>query len=59
MLMLLELPLLGYTFAPDWTPGAMERSKAWAGRNGHKAAAIALRVLGGALVVKGMAGLVS
>jgi hypothetical protein len=59
MLILLELPLLGYAFAPDWTPGAVERAKAWADRNGHKAAAIALTVLGGALVVKGIAGLVS
>jgi hypothetical protein len=59
MLILLELPLLGYTFAPDWTPGAVERAKAWAGRNGHKAAVIALAVLGGALVVKGIAELVS
>jgi hypothetical protein len=59
MLILLELPLLGYTFAPDWTPGAVQRSKAWAGRNGHKAAVIALAVLGGALVVKGIAELVS
>ena len=30
MLILLELPLLGYTFAPDWTPGAVERAKACA-----------------------------
>ena len=59
MLILLELPLLGFTFAPDWTPGAVERAKAWAGRNGHKAAVIALAVLGGALVIKGIAGLVS
>jgi hypothetical protein len=59
MLILLELPLLGYTFAPDWTPGAVERAKAWAGRNGHKAAVIALTVLGGALVIKGIAELVS
>jgi heme A synthase len=59
MLMFLELPLLGYTFAPDWTPGAVERAKAWAGRNGHKAAVIALTVLGGALVVKAIAELVN
>ena len=59
MLILLELPLLGYTFAPDWTPGAVERAKAWAGRNGHKAAVIALTVLGGALVAKGIAELVA
>jgi Sap, sulfolipid-1-addressing protein len=59
MLILLELPLLGYTFAPDWTPGAVERAKAWTGRNGHKAAVITLAVLGGALVIKGIAELVS
>jgi hypothetical protein len=27
MLMLLEIPLLAYTFAPDWTPKAIERAK--------------------------------
>jgi hypothetical protein len=59
MLILLELPLLGYTFAPDWTPGAVERAKAWAGRNGHKAAVITLVVLGGGLVAKGIAELLS
>ncbi len=59
MLILLELPLLGYTLATDWTPGAVERAKAWAGRNGHKAAVIALAVIGGALVIKGLAELVS
>jgi Sap, sulfolipid-1-addressing protein len=59
MLILLELPLIGYTIAPDWTPGAVERAKAWVGRNGHQAAVIALTVLGAALVIKGVAGLVS
>ena len=59
MLILLELPLLSYAVAPDWTPGAVERAKAWVGRNGHRAAVIALTVLGAALVVKGIAGLVS
>jgi Sap, sulfolipid-1-addressing protein len=28
MLMLLEIPLLAYTFAPEWTPQAIERFKA-------------------------------
>jgi Sap, sulfolipid-1-addressing protein len=59
MLILLELPLVGYTFAPGWTPGAVEQAKAWAGRNGHKAAVTTLTVLGGALVAKGIAELVS
>jgi hypothetical protein len=44
--------------SPDWTPGAVERAKA-CGRNGHEAAVIALTVLAGALVIKGIIGLVS
>ncbi len=59
MLILLELPLLGYTSAPDWTPGAVNRAKAWVGRNGHNGAVIALTVLGGALVIKGITELAS
>jgi hypothetical protein len=58
MLILLELPLLSYTIAPDWTPGAVERAKAWVARNGHQAAVIALSVIGGALIIKGIVGLV-
>jgi hypothetical protein len=58
MLILLELPLLSYVVAPDWTPGAVDRAKAWVARNGHRAAVIALSVIGGALIIKGMVGLV-
>ena len=57
MLILLELPLLGFVFAPDWTPGAVERAKAFVSRNGHKAAIIVLTVLGAALAIKGIVGL--
>ena len=53
MLMLLELPLLGFVFAPDWTPGAVDRATAYAARNARKAGTIALIVLGGALIIKG------
>jgi len=59
MLMLLELPLLGFVVAPDWTPGAVERAKAWVGRNGRTAAIIALTAIGAALVIKGIIGLVT
>jgi hypothetical protein len=59
MLMLLELPLLRFVFAPDWTPGAVPRAKAWVGRNGRKAALIALTAIGAALVIKGIIGLVA
>jgi hypothetical protein len=59
MLILLELPLLSYTIAPAWTPGAVERAKAWVARNGHRAAVIALGAVGGALIIKGIVGLLS
>ena len=59
MLILLELPLLGFVIAPDWTPMAVDRAKAYVGRNGRKAATIALAVLGGALFIKGVVELVS
>jgi len=53
MLMLLELPLLAYTFAPDWTPDAVARFKAWFNRNSKK---LAFRLAGGVgilLIVRG------
>lgn len=33
MLMALEVPLISYTVAPDWTPDAINRFKAWFNRN--------------------------
>jgi Sap-like sulfolipid-1-addressing protein len=59
MLILLELPLLSYTIAPDWTPGAVEGAKAWVARHWHRAAVIALSGIGGALIIKGTVGLVA
>ena len=59
MLILLELPLLGFVIAPDWTPVAVDRAKAYVGRNGRRAATIALAVLGGALITKGIIELVT
>ena len=59
MLALLEIPLLGFVFAPDWTPGAVERTKAYVSRNGRRAAVIVLAVLGAALVIKGIVGLLT
>ena len=46
MLMLLELPLLGYEFAPDWTPTAVDRFKAWLGRNTRRLAIRGCAALG-------------
>ena len=33
MLALLEMPLLAFTFAPEWTPDAVNRFKAWFNSN--------------------------
>jgi Sap, sulfolipid-1-addressing protein len=57
MLVLLEAPLVAFAIAPDWTPRAVERAKAWARRHGPKAAAWGLAAVGAALVVKGLIGL--
>ncbi len=35
--LLLELPLLGYAFAPEWTQDAVVRFRAWLGRSGRRA----------------------
>ena len=59
MLLLLELPLLAYTFAPAWTPAAVERFRGWLATNGARAGVIAATVIGVALVVKGVAGLLA
>ena len=59
MLMQLELPLLGYALAPDWTPRRRGPTQASVGRKrtlGHSHRA---HELGGALVIKGIIGLVS
>ncbi len=54
MLVLLELPLLAFLLAPEWTPVALERVKGWLSRNGLRAAVIAATVIGAALVVRGL-----
>ena len=59
MLLLLELPLLGYVLAPDWTPGAVESVKRRVERHGRRVATIGLIALGTALIVKGVIGLAS
>lgn len=57
MLVLLEVPLICFALAPDWTPVAIERFKAWLARHGAKALVIALTVIGVLLVVRGVAAL--
>ena len=58
MLMLLELPLIGYVVAPAWTRHAVEGLKDWIARNGARTAVIAAAVLGVALIARGVVALV-
>jgi Sap, sulfolipid-1-addressing protein len=57
MLALLELPLAGYLFAPEWTPRAVDRAKAWVSDHWRRFAVIGLGAVGAALVIKGTIGL--
>jgi Sap-like sulfolipid-1-addressing protein len=57
MLILLEAPLLAFAIAPEATPKAVDRAKAWAGARWRTVAVLGLCVIGGALVLKGVVGL--
>jgi Sap, sulfolipid-1-addressing protein len=59
MLWLLEVPLVSFLAAPDWTPRAIERAKAWVGRHTHVFAVRGSAAIGALLVIKGIVGLVS
>jgi hypothetical protein len=54
MLVLLEVPLIGYVVAPQWTAAAIERAKDWLALNGARAVTIGLTVIGIALIVRGV-----
>jgi len=51
---LLELPLLGYIFAPETTQATVNRFKSWMGRKGRTAAIIGAALIGLFLVVRGV-----
>ena len=57
MLWLLEVPLVSFSIAPDWTPGAIERAKAWVVRHAHRFAVRGSAGIGALLVIKGIVGL--
>jgi hypothetical protein len=52
--LLLEVPLLGYTFAPEQTQDRVTRFRAWLGRNGRRAGVILAAAVGALLVVRGL-----
>jgi ABC-type nickel/cobalt efflux system permease component RcnA len=57
MLWLLEVPLVSFLVAPDWTPRAVERAKLWVSRHAHMFAIRGLSLLGVLLIIKGIVGL--
>jgi Flp pilus assembly protein TadB len=59
MLWMLEVPLLSFVIAPDWTPRAIDRAKAWVGRHAHVFAVRGFAALGALLIVKGVVGLIT
>jgi Sap-like sulfolipid-1-addressing protein len=50
----LELPLVGYLFAPERTQGTVDRFRGWMGRSGRTAAIIGLAVIGIWLTARGV-----
>jgi hypothetical protein len=54
MLVLIEVPLISFAVAPEWTPTAIERFKAWMAEHGGKALVIALTVIGVLFIVRGI-----
>jgi hypothetical protein len=59
MLTLIELPLVSYALAPDWTPSAVARTKAWFGRHVRTIAVFGLAALGSLLLVRALITVVS
>ena len=56
--LLLELPLLGFYLAPQWTEGAVVKFRAWISRNAARAAGYVALTLGSLLIIRGAAFLI-
>jgi hypothetical protein len=54
MLVLLEVPLVSFVVAPEWTPLAVERFKGWMAENGENVLVKALTVIGLLLIARGI-----
>jgi hypothetical protein len=59
MLALLEVPLLCFLFAPEWTPVAINRAKAAAQRRGRSILIVGTLGIGSALILRGVIELIS
>jgi hypothetical protein len=59
MMVILEVPLLGYTFAPHSTIRTVERFQAWVTKDAHKIGTWAALILGALLLLRGFIELIS
>lgn len=59
MLILLEVPLICFAVAPEWTPKAIEKFKAWLAEHGGKVLVIALTVIGVLAIVRSVVTIVT
>ncbi len=59
MLALLEVPLVCFFVAPDWTPDAINRTKAWFAREGRRVAVVGFTALGALLILRGVITLIA
>jgi len=59
MLMLLEIPLVSFAVAPDWTPRAIDRFKTWMNVHGGKAIVVALTVIGALFILRAIVTIVA
>jgi hypothetical protein len=57
--LLLEVPLLGYAFAPEKTQDRVTRFRAWLGRNGRRAGVYLAATIGVLLVLRGLITLIA
>ncbi|HEX5191851.1 MAG TPA: GAP family protein [Solirubrobacteraceae bacterium] len=54
MLVLIEVPLLGYALRPDWTAALVESANDWLSRRGGRLALTLATVIGALLVLRGL-----
>lgn len=57
MMWLLEVPLVSFLVAPQWTPHAVDRAKAWVSRHARVVAIRGSATVGLLLIIKGLIGL--
>jgi Sap, sulfolipid-1-addressing protein len=53
-LVLLEVPMVSFAVAPDWTPAAIDRAKRWFARNWRMIAVIGTALIGLLLAIRGV-----